>query len=287
MNIFRTKSELVSWRAHVTAPVALVPTMGFLHEGHRALIDRARKITDTVVLSLFVNPTQFSPDEDLDTYPRDFERDRQIAENDGVSTLFAPDTPHIYHPDHATFIHWPKLGSRLCGASRPHHFQGVGTVVLKLFHLIRPAYAVFGRKDGQQALLITRLVTDMDLPIDIIVHPTVREPDGLALSSRNAYLDKRQRKSALALFTALSTCESLVRAGERQSDRLSHAMQKVFKSYPGFSVEYCEIVNRTTLQPVETIKGNCMIAIAGRVGSTRLIDNVWITEEEGEVRIEL
>jgi len=287
MNIYRTKSELIAWRQQIDGPVALVPTMGFLHEGHRALIRRAREISDTVVLSLFVNPTQFGPGEDLNTYPRDVDRDKHIAEMDGVVTLFMPDTSHMYNADHATYLYWPTMGRRLCGASRSNHFQGVGTVVLKLFNIVRPTHAVFGRKDGQQALLIRRMVIDIDLPVEIVVHPTIREPDGLALSSRNTYLDDSQRVSALALYSALSRCISLVRTGERNARVLNDTMNTVFETYPDFSVEYCEIVDRDTLEPIEIVTGRCMIAVAGRLGATRLIDNAWITEKEGEVRIEL
>ncbi len=287
MEVIKSNSELKVWRASARGDTALVPTMGSFHNGHLSLIQRARQRADTVIVSLFVNPTQFGHGEDLETYPRDLERDAALAEERGANCLFAPPVHEMYGRLHATYVYWPELGSRLCGETRPNHFQGVATIVLKLFNLVRPDLAVFGRKDGQQVLLIQRLVADLNLDIRIVVSPTVREPDGLAMSSRNINLTKSERSQALGLYAALRACKERILRGEWASESLVGTMHEALGQFPGLRPEYVEIVDRDSLCSVESVDTNVMVAAAGGVGSTRLIDNLWTYEMEGAIGVEL
>lgn len=262
-------------RAAAVARIALVPTMGYLHEGHLALIDRAHERADSVVVSVFVNPLQFGPGEDLDRYPRDLERDAALIAEHGADLLFAPSAEAIYPAGEPAVLVSPgHLADRLCGAFRPGHFQGVLTVVLKLFNIVRPDIAVFGQKDYQQALLIRRMVTDLDLPIEIDVVPTVREQDGLARSSRNLYLGPAERARAAALYRGLGEAEAAYRAGQRDGARLSDRVRAVVEAEPGVRVQYVELVHPDTLAPVEEAAPGSVLAIAAFVGATRLIDNL-------------
>lgn len=287
MEVIRSNSEFKVWRASARSDIALVPTMGSFHSGHLSLIQHARQLADTVIVSLFVNPTQFGLGEDLETYPRDFGHDVALAEERGADCLFAPPVQEMYGRLHATYVHWPELGARLCGKARPNHFQGVATIVLKLFNLVRPDLAVFGRKDGQQVLLIKRLVADLDLDIRIVVSPTIREPDGLAMSSRNINLTKSERTQALGLYTALRACKERILHGEQASESLVGTMHEALGQFPGLRPEYIEIVDRDSLCSVESIDTNVMVAAAARVESTRLIDNLWTYEMEGAMGVEL
>ncbi|HEY6854307.1 MAG TPA: pantoate--beta-alanine ligase [Gemmatimonadales bacterium] len=254
------------------ARVAFVPTMGFLHEGHLRLVDRARELADRVVVSIFVNPLQFGPSEDFDRYPRDLPRDRALAEGRSVDVLFLPERAAMYPSEPAVRVSPGALGETLEGAVRPGHFAGVLTVVLKLFAIVQPDVAVFGRKDFQQATLVRHMAADLSLPVAIDVAPTVRELDGLALSSRNAYLTPEERRSALALSRCLRTVEQAWRGGEANAAALARRGLEVLRQ-PGVQPEYVALVDER-LQPVERVTAATVVLVAARVGKTRLIDNV-------------
>jgi pantoate--beta-alanine ligase len=276
-----TIPDLRSWtgaRRAAGRRVALVPTMGALHQGHLALVDEARRRADAVVMSVFVNPLQFGPQEDFARYPRDLPRDRALAEARGVDALFAPTEAMMYPPGAATRVVPGTAAERWEGAARPGHFTGVLTVVAKLFHLAEPDVACFGRKDVQQAVLIRQMVRDLDWPIELVVVPTVREPDGLALSSRNVYLDPAQRQAALGLSRALGAAHGAWRGGERRSMRIEERMREVLAMHPGLAVEYIAVAESAGLEPVAEADSNTVVAIAGRVGRTRLIDNIVLGE---------
>ena len=254
--------------------LGFVPTMGALHAGHISLVRAARRQCDAVAASIFVNPTQFGPTEDFSKYPRNFERDREMLEAEGVDILFAPSTEEMYPPGASTFVTVEGLSEKLCGRSRPGHFRGVTTVVSKLFNIVEPDLAFFGQKDSAQAVIIQRMVRDLNLDVEIVVCPIVREPDGLALSSRNAYLDPRQRKQATVLYRSLMRVQSLADRGERDSARLVAAALDVFKQEPEVRLDYFEIVDRDTLDPVASTSKGALVAVAAFVGTTRLIDNI-------------
>jgi pantoate--beta-alanine ligase len=253
--------------------IGLVPTMGALHEGHLALVDEAARRSDAVVLTLFVNPLQFGPHEDFQRYPRDRERDQALAAARGVTASFATRVETMYPPGSETRVVPGPTADRWEGAIRPGHFVGVLTVVAKLFHIVQPDIAVFGQKDIHQATLIRRMVKDLDLSIEVLMAPTVREPDGLALSSRNAYLDPEGRRQALALYTALQTADRRWREGERDAATLERHMREQFRMFPAVAVDYIALVDPDRLDPVESAALGTIIAVAGRVGSTRLLDN--------------
>jgi pantoate--beta-alanine ligase len=252
--------------------VAFVPTMGFLHEGHLRLVDRARALADRVVLSIFVNPLQFGPTEDFDRYPRDLPRDRALAQGRNVDVLFLPERAAMYPAEPVVRVAPGAIGDTLEGAARPGHFAGVLTVVLKLFEIVQPDVAVFGRKDFQQATLVRRMAADLDLAVTIDVAPTVRELDGLALSSRNAYLAPEERRSALSLSRCLRAVEQAWRGGEARAAALARRALEVL-SQPGVTPEYVALVDER-LQPVERVTAATVVVVAARVGKTRLIDNV-------------
>jgi len=257
--------------------IGFVPTMGFLHEGHLRLVDRAKELVDRVVLSVFVNPLQFGPKEDFSKYPRDLARDRELAEGRGVECLFAPDVTEMYPAGESVArVTAGPIADTLEGAARPGHFSGVLTVVAKLFHLVAPDVAVFGRKDFQQATLVKRMALDLDFPIAIDVFPTVRELDGLALSSRNNYLNADQRRSALALSRALRAVEQTWRSGEADPAALQRRGMEVLR-VPGIEPEYVALVDEN-LQPVTRATARTVTVLAARVGATRLIDNVVLGE---------
>jgi pantoate--beta-alanine ligase len=253
--------------------LGFVPTMGALHEGHLSLVRAARAQCDAVAVSIFVNPTQFGPNEDFSKYPRSFERDCKLLEAEGVSLLFAPSVEEMYPKGAVTFVSVEGLSEKLCGRSRPGHFRGVTTVVAKLFNIVGPDAAFFGQKDAAQAVIVKKMVRDLDLPVEIVVCPIVREADGLALSSRNAYLDAAQRRSATVLHRALVQVQSLAEKGERSSAKLIDAAQRVFREEPTVKVDYVEMVDNETLDPVADVRGGALVAVAAFVGATRLIDN--------------
>jgi pantoate--beta-alanine ligase len=259
--------------------LGFVPTMGALHAGHISLVRAARRQCDAVAVSIFVNPTQFGPKEDFSKYPRTFERDRELLEAEGVAIVFAPATEEMYTPGATTFVTVEGLSEKLCGRSRPGHFRGVATVVSKLFNIVEPDLAFVGQKDSAQAVIIRRMVRDLDLDVKIVVCPIVREPDGLALSSRNAYLDPRQRKQATVLYRALMRVATLAEGGESDSGQLVAAALDVFKEEPEVRLDYFEIVDTETLDPVANTSRGALVAVAAFVGSTRLIDNIVLHGE--------
>jgi pantoate--beta-alanine ligase len=260
------------------ARIALVPTMGALHEAHLSLVDRARSVADYVVLSVYVNPLQFGRGEDLDRYPRDLDRDVRRAEERGVDLVFAPSDAEMYGlGEPAVYVVPGPLADRLCGAFRPEHFRGVLTVVAKLFGIVQPDVAVFGQKDFQQSVLIRRMVADLDMPVEVVVAPTVREADGLALSSRNAYLDPEDRAKAAAISGALQAAEALARQGERHGSVLLRRVREALAAVPGITVEYVELVDPETLEPRPEGAPGTVLAVAAFVGGVRLIDNVVLS----------
>src|SRR5438552_1887395 len=259
--------------------IGFVPTMGFLHEGHLQLVDRAKQRADRTVMSIFVNPLQFGPTEDAGQYPRDLERDRRLAAERGVDCLFVPETPAMYPTEPLVRVSPGPMAETLEGAARPGHFAAVLTVVAKLFHIVEPDVAVFGRKDFQQAMLVKRLVQDLDFPVTIDVAPTVRELDGLALSSRNTYLTSDDRRSALALSRALRTLEQTWRGGEADPARLQRAGLEALRG-PDVVPEYCALVD-DDVQPVSRVTARTVAVVAARVGKTRLLDNVVLGEGIG------
>jgi pantoate--beta-alanine ligase len=266
--------------------IGLVPTMGALHAGHLALVDRAKKECSTVYASIFLNPTQFGPNEDLSRYPHPLEADLEKLTNAKVDGLFLPNTEEIYPPGFSTYVHVEGISERLEGKSRPGHFRGVATVVLKLFEIVQPHHAYFGRKDAQQVSVLQKMVRDLNLDVEIVICPTVREPDGLALSSRNAYLDEDERRAAAVLFRSLQAAAKELSAGVRDTLELQRAIHKVLDSEPRARVDYAEIVNAKSFEPVVRIAHDCYALLAVRIGSTRLIDNMLVHAGD-ELSIEL
>jgi pantoate--beta-alanine ligase len=258
-----------------------VPTMGALHEGHMSLVRSAMAECRPVIASIFVNPTQFGPSEDLQKYPRTLEADRKKLEDAGVDTLFAPEAAEIYPPGFRTWVNVEGLSERLEGKSRPGHFRGVTTVVLKLLEIIQPRKAFFGRKDAQQARLIRQMARDLHLDTEIIVCPIVREADGLAQSSRNAYLLPDERRAATVLYRALEGARNSIARGERDALRITAAMRETLRAEPLAEPDYVQLVDAETLEPVTRLRGACLTLLAVRIGATRLIDNLLI-EERGE-----
>jgi pantoate--beta-alanine ligase len=268
--------------------VGLVPTMGFLHEGHRSLMRAARAASDLVVVTIFVNPLQFGAGEDLDRYPRDLSGDLSICDQEGVDAVFAPSVAEMYPSGRPlTSVHVAGLTSDLCGAARPTHFDGVGTVVTKLFAIAGPCSAFFGQKDAQQLAVIARLVEDLNLPVHVVGCPIVREADGLALSSRNAYLSATQRTAALVLSHALCAAASATRAGERDASALVDLVRGVVAEEPDVALEYVEVRDARELTPLRVLDGDVLVALAARVGETRLIDNVVLSVRGAEVHADL
>lgn len=260
--------------------LGLVPTMGYFHEGHLSLMRRARADCQRVVVSLFVNPTQFGPSEDLGRYPRDFERDRELAAAEGVDIVFAPAAKDIYPEGYATYVDIERLSEGLCGASRPGHFRGVATVVAKLFNICRPTAAYFGQKDYQQAQVIKRLAADLNFDVEIEVLPIVREADGLAVSSRNQYLEPEERPQATCLFRALARAQELFAAGETQPAKFVDEMTAVVAAQPAVRTDYAEVIHPQELTPVATVEEGAVAAVAAFVNETRLIDNTILGKED-------
>jgi pantoate--beta-alanine ligase len=277
-------SDLRRWVRDARAAgrrVGLVPTMGYLHEGHLRLVDEARRRADAVVMSLYVNPLQFGPQEDLARYPRDLARDRTLARARGVDALFAPSDEVMYPPGSEIRVIPGPTADRWEGAARPGHFAGVLTVVAKLFHLVEPDVATFGRKDIQQAVLVRQMVRDLDWPLEIVVVPTVREPDGLALSSRNAYLTPAERRQAVALSAALGAAHEAFAAGERRASALDALVRRRLATEPAVALEYLAIAEPRSLTPVSAVDADTVVALAARLGRTRLIDNIILGEGLG------
>ena len=278
MKILRTIRETQDlarkWRGGGQS-IALVPTMGFLHEGHLSLIRIARERAERVQVSIFVNPAQFGPQEDFEKYPRDFERDEASCRKEGVDMVFYPDAAELYPVDHSTWVEETELSRGLCGASRPGHFRGVTTVVTKLFNACLPDLAVFGQKDAQQAFVLQRMTRDLNFPIDIVIAPIVRETDGLAMSSRNAYLSEVERQRATALSKGLAAAQAAYEQGEREALLLREEVEKKLREAQA-EIDYIELVSRPGLQPLTYVNEPALLAVAAYIGRTRLIDNCYL-----------
>lgn len=257
--------------------IGLVPTMGALHEGHASLIRAARAATGFVVVSLFVNPTQFGPGEDFERYPRQREQDLEVCSREGANLLFAPEADVMYPPHFRTFVEVRELQDVLCGASRPGHFRGVATIVLKLFDIVQPDVAYFGQKDFQQVRILQQMVYDLNVPVQLKVCPIVREPDGLALSSRNRYLDPAQRKNAVVLYQALEEARRSIESGERDAGQVQRSLISRIESAPGALLDYAAVVDADSLRPLVRLEGQVLIALAVKFGATRLIDNLLLS----------
>ncbi len=280
--------RLVAAARRQGATVGFVPTMGYLHAGHQALMRQARSECALVVASIFVNPLQFGPQEDFAAYPRDLERDSRLAAAAGVDILFTPSAAEMYPQGFSTFVTVEGLSGILCGAFRPGHFRGVATVVAKLLNIVHPDRAYFGQKDAQQLVIIRRLVRDLNIATEVVAVPTVREPDGLALSSRNVYLQPDERQAATALFRSLLAAEAAITAGERSGDNLTALMLRVMRSEPLVRPQYAAAVDPDTLQPLPSVRERVLLAVAAYVGRARLIDNLALAlGPEGPRRITL
>lgn len=258
--------------------IAFVPTMGYLHEGHLSLLREGKRKGDVLVMSIFVNPTQFGPGEDYADYPRDMRRDMEMAEGVGVDVVFNPDVRDIYPQGFQTYVRVEGVTKNLCGLSRPGHFQGVATVVLKLFNIVRPHIAIFGEKDFQQLVMVKRMIKDLNMDIEIIGMPTVREGDGLAMSSRNSYLNPEERKAAQAIYRSLLRGKEVFDKGVIDVDRILGEVRKVIEGEPLIVVDYIKLCDMNTLQDINIVEGEALLAIAVRVGKARLIDNIKLGE---------
>ena len=260
--------------------IAFVPTMGFLHEGHLSLIRKARESADRVVVSIFVNPSQFAPGEDLDQYPRNMERDIDLCVNEHVDVVFNPETTSIYPRDFKSYVITEDISKVLCGISRPHHFRGVSTICCKLFNIVKPHIAVFGQKDAQQAIIIKRMVVDLNLDIEIAVQPTIREPDGLAMSSRNKYLNPRERAEATVLFKSLQLAKEAFDHGKLNLEEIKTQMYQFIEQHSSGKIDYIEFIDAQNLNTAQPEQSDTLIAIAVFFGNTRLIDNIIIPKRD-------
>ena len=274
MQVINTIAEMRKLRRHLSEPVGFVPTMGYFHEGHLSLVRQARKENPTVVVSIFVNPTQFGPGEDFQDYPRDLNRDLELLEREKVDIVFVPSEEEMYPRDFNSWVDVEKVTERLEGASRPGHFRGVATVCAKLFNIIQPTRAYFGQKDAQQAIVIKKMVADLNMNLEIVVVPTVRESNGLAMSSRNTYLNPEERQAATVLFKALSLARELWQGGEKDADKIRHQMTSLIHKEPLAKIDYVSIADANTLEELKKIDRPAIVFLAVRIGKTRLIDNV-------------
>lgn len=276
MKIVKTIAEFRKTRRKLTEPLGFVPTMGYLHEGHLELVRRARAENPTVAVSIFVNPTQFGPKEDFARYPRDPERDLALLEKGGTDIVFMPSANEMYPPGFDSWVEVGSITTKLEGAARPGHFRGVATVVAKLFNIVQPDKAYFGQKDAQQLLVIKKMAADLDMGIEVIAVPTVREPDGLAMSSRNTYLNVEERKQAAVLYQSLTLAQKLYDKGEKDAGAIKVQMIALIRQQPLAEIEYISIADTNTLDELETLKPPALISMAVRFGKTRLIDNVVV-----------
>lgn len=276
VTVKEVRNQVNEWRRQGMS-VGLVPTMGYLHEGHKSLITRAVSENDKVVVSVFVNPMQFGPSEDLESYPRDMDRDAAVCEEAGAALVFHPEPSEMYHEGFSSYIDMNTLTEGLCGKSRPTHFRGVCTVVAKLFNIVVPDRAYFGQKDAQQLAVVRHMADDLSYGIEIIGCPIVREEDGLAKSSRNTYLSNEERKAALILNKALSEGKKLINSGEKDADKIKAAISDIINTEPLARIDYVEVVSWDTLEPIKEINGQVLAAVAVFIGKTRLIDNFIIS----------
>ncbi len=280
MEIFRSQKEMQKRSNELRRKgkrIGFVPTMGYLHEGHLSLLRLAREKSDVAIVSIFINPTQFGPNEDYDRYPRDMGRDRELAEKEGCDILFTPSREEMYPPGYQSYVNVEGLTGGLCGPFRPAYLRGVATVVTKLFNIVKPHVAVFGQKDAQQAIVIQRMVKDLAFDIEILVAPTARERDGLAMSSRNEYLSKEEREKAQILYQSLLKARAMIERGERVSKKIIEMMREMISQEGGEKIDYIEIVDPQSLQPVNPIQDEVLVALAVWIGKTRLIDNLIVT----------
>jgi len=279
MRVYKSISSLIKKVREVKKQgykIGLVPTMGFLHEGHMSLIRKARKDTDCVIVTIFVNPSQFGPKEDFKRYPRAIKRDIMLCEKEGVDIIFTPEAKEMYPKGYATYVNVEKITDKLCGVSRPGHFQGVSTVVVKLFNITMPDIAYFGQKDAQQAIVIKRMADDLNMSVNIKVMPIVREKDGLAISSRNVYLNRKERCHAQLIYKSLKSAKELFDEGERDSKKIINKIKRVINDQPGAKIDYAAIVDAKDLRDIKNISGEAFAAVAVKIGKTRLIDNMML-----------
>ena len=274
MKVIETIGEMKRLRLELTEPVGFVPTMGYLHEGHLSLVKRARAETATVIASIFVNPTQFGPQEDFKSYPRDTESDLASLEREKTDVVFMPSPAEIYPPQFNSWIEVAKITERLEGASRPTHFKGVTTVVAKLFNIVQPNKAYFGQKDAQQVIVIKKMVADLNMNLEVVTCPTLREPDGLTMSSRNTYLNPEERQAAVVLYQSLTLAQKLYSQGERDAGRIRRQMIELIQKQPLAKIDYVSIADAETLEELDTIKPPALVSLAVKIGKPRLIDNV-------------
>jgi pantoate--beta-alanine ligase len=274
MQVAETIAQMKRLRSELAEPLGFVPTMGYLHEGHLSLVKRAQEENASVAASIFVNPTQFAPSEDFEDYPRDTQRDLTMLEEAGTDVVFMPKAAEMYPEGFSSWVEVGKLTERLEGASRPTHFRGVTTVCNKLFNIVEPTRAYFGQKDAQQALVIKKMVADLDMNLEIVVCPTIREPDGLAMSSRHVYLSREQRRAAVSLYEAIRLAEELWSKGERSAERLRQVVTDHIRQQPLAEIEYVSIADMGTLEELETVTDSALLSLVVRFGKTRLLDNV-------------
>ncbi len=274
MIVIKNIPDMVYLRQNLKEPVGFVPTMGYLHEGHMSLVRKARIENKTVIVSIYVNPTQFGPNEDLSKYPRNIERDLEMLDKEGADVVFFPEDKDMYPAGYDTWVTVDNLTKPLEGNVRPTHFRGVTTIVTKLFNIVRPTYAYFGQKDAQQALVIKKMAVDLNMNLKVIVCPTIREPDGLAMSSRNVYLSAEQRKAAPVLYKSLQKAQELFESGERKANVILDQMTTLISKEPLGKIDYISISDTETLAPLKTIKKSALVSMAVKFGNTRLIDNV-------------
>jgi pantoate--beta-alanine ligase len=276
MKVIETIADLRRLRLKLPEPVGFVPTMGYLHEGHLVLARQAKAENSSVVVSIFVNPTQFGPAEDFNKYPRDPQRDLAMLEKEGVDIVFMPSVAEMYPPNFSSWVDVGKISERLEGASRPGHFRGVATVVAKLFNIVQPDRAYFGQKDAQQLIVIKKMAVEFDMNLEVVAVPTVREPDGLAMSSRNTYLNPEERKAAVVLYQALTLAQKLWSQGEKDAQAIRRQMTELIQKQPLANIEYISIADAETLDELDRVKPPALVSLAVRIGKTRLIDNVVV-----------
>jgi pantoate--beta-alanine ligase len=276
VKVVETIADLKSLRARLAEPVGFVPTMGYLHEGHLALVRQAKAENPSVVVSIFVNPTQFGPQEDFKKYPRDPQRDLASLEKEGVDLVFVPSLDEMYPPQFDSWVEMGKVAERLEGAARPGHFRGVATVVAKLFNIVQPDRAYFGQKDAQQLIVIRKMVADLNMNLQVAAVPTVREPDGLAMSSRNTYLNPEERKQAVVLYQALNLAQKLYSEGEKDAKAIRQQMRDLIQKQPLAHIDYISIADAETLDELDTVRPPALVSLAVKIGKTRLIDNAVV-----------
>ncbi len=276
MKVIETIDGMKQLRGKLAEPVGFVPTMGYFHEGHLSLVRQARAENPSVVVSIFVNPTQFGPEEDFSSYPRDPQRDLDLLEKEQVDIVFMPSAAEMYPPQFNIWVEVSQVTERLEGASRPGHFRGVTTICAKLFNIVQPTTAYFGQKDAQQAIVIKKMVADLNMNLEIVTLPTVREPDGLAMSSRNTYLNPEQRQAALVLYQALTLAQKLWSQGEKDAQTIRQQMTALIQKQPLADIDYVNIADVETLDELDTIKPQALVSLAVKIGKTRLIDNIML-----------